>query len=71
MAVQMALSNPLRVGATTPLFDTAVGLGENRYAASPDGKRFLLNMGTAEGNSAPLVVVLNWAEHLATTQRAH
>jgi len=71
MAVPVALSDPLRVGTPTPLFDTAVGLGENRYAAAHDGKRFLLNVGTAEGSSAPLVVVLNWAEHLATTRQAH
>jgi eukaryotic-like serine/threonine-protein kinase len=71
MAVQVALSDPIRVGSTTPLFDTAVGLGENRYVPSRDGKRFLLNVGTAEGSSSPLVVVLNWAEHLVTTQRPH
>jgi hypothetical protein len=69
MAVPVALSDPLRVGTPTPLFDTAVGLGENRYTATHDGKRFLLNVGTAEGSSAPLVVMLNWAEHLAATQR--
>jgi Tol biopolymer transport system component len=71
MAVQVALSDPLRVGTPTPLFDAAVGIGENRYAASHDGKRFLLNVGTAEGSSAPLVVVLNWAERLAATRQAH
>jgi len=70
-AVPVALSDPLRVGTPTPLFDTAVGLGENRYAASHNGKRFLLNVGTAQGSSAPLVVVLNWAEHLAATLQAH
>jgi hypothetical protein len=51
------------------LFDTDVGLGENRYSPSHDGNRFLMNVGTAEGTSTPLVVVLNWAEHLATTQQ--
>ena len=71
IAVQVAMSDPLHVGTPTPLFDAAVGLGENRYVASHDGKRFLLNVGTAEGTSAPLVMVLNWAEHLATMQPTH
>jgi hypothetical protein len=70
MAVKVKGVNPLRVGTPTTLFDTSVDLGENRYAPSADGKRFLLSVGTAESGSAQLVVVLNWAAHLATMQPA-
>jgi len=45
-----------------------VGLGANRYVPASDGKRFLLSIGTAESSAAPLVVVLNWADHLANKQ---
>jgi serine/threonine protein kinase/Tol biopolymer transport system component len=70
MAVKITRANPLQVGTPTPLFDTSVGLGENRYVPTSDGNRFLLNVGTAEGGSAQLVVVLNWAAHVAIMQPA-
>jgi Tol biopolymer transport system component len=71
MAVTATLAKPFQVGTIKPLFDAPVGLGGNRYVPAHDGKRFLLNVGTAEGSAAHLVVVLNWAEHLATMQPPH
>jgi hypothetical protein len=38
--------------------------------ASHDGKRFLLSVGTAESSAAQIVVVLNWADNLASIPRA-
>jgi eukaryotic-like serine/threonine-protein kinase len=70
MAVKVTTGNALQAGTPIPLFDTSVDLGANRYAPDYDGRRFLLNVGAAETGAAPLVVVLNWAEHLTTTQSA-
>jgi len=51
-------------GTPTPLFDTDVGLGENRYAATHDGKRFLLNVGyRIKLVPQTLVGVLNGPKH--------
>jgi Tol biopolymer transport system component len=69
MAAKVNLASPLQVGTPTPLFDTSVGLGTNRYVPTRDGHRFLLNIGTRE-SAAPLVVVLNWLRHLAITHGA-
>jgi eukaryotic-like serine/threonine-protein kinase len=71
MAVKVDPTKPLQAGMPTPLFDTSVGLGANRYVPSKDGQRFLLSVSTPESSAAPLVVVLNWAEHLTITHRAH
>ena len=65
MAVRIGLTNPLQVGSPTRLFDTSVDLGANRYVPSRDGKRFLFSLGLADINAAQIVVVLNWADHLA------
>jgi len=70
MAVNVTLKNSLQAATPTPLFNTSVDLGANRYAPDYDGRRFLLNVGAAESSAAPLVVVLNWAAHLTTTQSA-
>ncbi|HMF59091.1 MAG TPA: hypothetical protein VK595_01885, partial [Vicinamibacterales bacterium] len=64
MAVQLKLTNQLQVGPPTRLFDAPVGLGENRYAPSPDGKHFLLSVPVSESSAAQIVVVLNWAGQL-------
>ncbi len=70
MAVEVTPGNALQAGTPTPLFDTSVDLGAHRYAPDRDGRRFLLNVGPAESSASPLVVVLNWAGHLAATQSA-
>jgi len=67
MAVQIKPTNPLQVGPPTRLFDAPVGLGENRYAPSPDGKHFLLSAPLSESSAAQIVVVLNWAGQLANS----
>jgi Tol biopolymer transport system component len=67
MTVQIKLTNQLQVGPPTRLFDAPVGLGENRYAPSPDGKHFLLSVPVSESNAAQIVVVLNWAGQLANS----
>jgi Tol biopolymer transport system component len=67
MAVKIDLANPLQVATPRPLFDTAVGLGANRYAPAHDGHHFLLSLGTPKASAAPLLVALNWAEHLTIT----
>ncbi len=56
--------HPLRVGAPIPLFDTSVGLGTNRYVPSRDGQHFLLSLGTARVDAAPLIVMINWIASL-------
>jgi eukaryotic-like serine/threonine-protein kinase len=56
--------NPLRVGEPVSLFATSVGLGTNRYAVTRDGRHFVLSLGTAKANAAPLVVVLGWMRQL-------
>jgi hypothetical protein len=63
-AVKVELGTRLRVGTPTPLFDRAVGLGSNRYAAAKDGRRFLISVGTADSTAGPLTVILNWAARL-------
>jgi Tol biopolymer transport system component len=55
---------PLNIGAPVPLFDTSVGLGTNRYVPSRDGQHFLLSLGTARVDAAPLMVMLNWTASL-------
>ncbi len=70
MAVKVTTGNSLQAGTPIPLFETSVDLGANRYAPDHDGRRFLLNVGAARTGAAPLVVVLNWADHLAATQSA-
>ena len=70
MAVQIRFTNPVRVSSPTPLFDTSIGLGDNRYVPSHDGTRFLLSVGLAESSAAQIVVVLNWASHLTSIHGA-
>jgi eukaryotic-like serine/threonine-protein kinase len=70
MAVPIRLTNPLQAGSPTHLFHTSIGLGANRYVPSPDGKRFLFSVGIAESSPAEIVVVLSWADHLASILRA-
>ncbi len=65
MAVPIKLANQLQVGSPTRLFDAPVDLGENRYAPSRDGKRFLLSVGVSESSAAQIVVVLNGAGQLS------
>jgi Tol biopolymer transport system component len=70
MAVPIRLTNAFEAGSPTRLFDTSIALGANRYVPSHDGKRFLLSVGTAESSAAQIVVVLNWADNLASIPRA-
>jgi hypothetical protein len=64
MAVPVTLTPQLQVGTPVALFETSVGLGTNRYAPSADGDRFLLSVPTPENGAAPIVVILNWADHV-------
>jgi len=50
-----------QVGAVKALFEVRPVLGlRYPYAVSPDGQRFLINSLPAEGDAAPITVVLNW-----------
>lgn len=71
MAVPVTSDTTFRAGAPTTLFETRadasgnVGIvGSSQYAVTPDGHRFLVSQ-PASGESAPVVVIINWAAALS------
>ena len=71
MAVEVNGAGPTFVaGVPQPLFEAHTstifpgGSGSSYYAASGDGKRFLLNTLVGESAPAPLTIVLNWTAGL-------
>ena len=58
-----------RVGAPVALFTAPVyGAGRNpnahRWAAMPDGQKFIINSVLTEAASEPITVITNWKELL-------
>jgi serine/threonine protein kinase/Tol biopolymer transport system component len=55
-------------GAPQVLFNTGITSGftnrRNHYVVARDGNRFLVNISAADGNTAPITVMLNWDARL-------
>ena len=66
MSVEVKAGATFEAGISKPLFDTRIEgyTNNNRYAVSPDGQRFLINVPVEAQTSAPLIVVLNWTADL-------
>jgi eukaryotic-like serine/threonine-protein kinase len=67
MAVDVkATATGFEAGIPKVLFDShaAPAQGKNHFVVAPDGKRFLVLTSPSEGNSSPMVVMMNWAESL-------
>ena len=62
-AAVTAQGSTIEVGSVNPLFSFAPYGVRHFYDVAPDGQRFLVNT-VAEASSAPITVVLNWAEGL-------
>jgi eukaryotic-like serine/threonine-protein kinase len=55
----------LSIGKVLPLFQMNPVLGAgNAYDVTPDGKKFIVNSGTAQESTAPLTLVVNWTSLL-------
>jgi len=63
MAVDIKTGAGFEMGTQAPLFQTQVSSvsSPNRYDASADGQRFLVNTTVEEPSRTPIVVILNWA----------
>ena len=63
MAVDIKTGAGFEMGTPAPLFQTQVSSvsSPNRYDASADGQRFLVNTTVEEPSRTPIVVILNWA----------
>jgi hypothetical protein len=72
MAVEVKMTPQFEHSVPKPLFQTRIfgvggslaGGGYFRYAAAPDGKRFLIDSVAEETVQAPITVVLNWTAGL-------
>jgi Tol biopolymer transport system component len=63
MAVSIAPAGALRAGPPEQLFTTRLNLLQgirNSYAASPDGRRFLVLAPLVDRRSSPITTILNW-----------
>jgi serine/threonine protein kinase len=63
MAVDVRMAgSSFEPGIPKPLFSTTVDtyLAPNRFAATRDGKRFLVNSTIEADSTSPIIVVLNW-----------
>ena len=68
MTVTVDPGPPFRTGAPRALFTARVSpdtATRNRYAATADGERFLVNTTSGGGTPPPIVVVLDWTAGLA------
>ena len=68
MAVPVESGDAFRVGTPVKLFDamlTRSEISRNRYVATSDGQRFLLNMPLESNRIGVFDLVLNWTEELA------
>ena len=63
-----AVGGSLEQGIPKPIFSTDVDqyLLPNRYAASKDGKRFLVNNAVESTGAKPIAIVLNWTADTRT-----
>jgi hypothetical protein len=66
MAVDVRLGSSFEMGTPVALFQTQVSgfTSPNRYAASADGQRFLINSTVQDASPTPITVILNWAATL-------
>ena len=68
MAVPVESGTAFRVGTPVKLFDAVLTRNEisrNRYVATSDGQRFLLNLPLESNRIGVFDLVLNWTEELA------
>ncbi len=63
MSVMVTLGSPLQVAPARQLFVVAARTVNDMFDVSPDGQRFLVNT-TADRDTAPITVVLNWTSAL-------
>ena len=64
MAAEVKTGARIEVGIPKPLFKiNLTGYGD-QYAATADGKRFLIRESPQGGSEAQVMVVLNWAAEL-------
>jgi hypothetical protein len=74
MSVEVSTSPSFKAAAPKPLFSVQIAGGPaaaatHRWAISPDGQRFLINV-TPEGTApAPMTVVLNWYRSILPQSR--
>ncbi len=68
MAVDIDLGSEMKRGKSKALFNTGLivesGGGNDQYAVTPDGQRFLLLKPVTESAQIPITVVLNWTSLL-------
>jgi len=67
MAVDINAGNEMDSGTPHLLFDTKLSVKTDtrrQYAASADGRRFLLQKPLAEAASIPFNIILNWTSLL-------
>jgi hypothetical protein len=64
MAAEVNGKGTSEVGAVKPLFQISATGRSDRYAASADGQRFLINSALEQATTGPITVVLNWAAGL-------
>jgi hypothetical protein len=62
MAVEVKTDGPsFEAGIPKPLFDVHLtSTGRNRFLATKDGQRFLVNSPLEETTKAPIQVMVNW-----------
>ena len=66
MSVEIKTGATFEAGVPKMLFETRVDAyaSNNRYAVSPDGQRFLINVPVEAQSSSAITVVLNWTADL-------
>ena len=70
MAVDVTAGSTFDASVPKPLFQTfvipqgLVGSDRNKYVATSDGQRFLVNSSPAQAIFAPITLVFNWAQML-------
>jgi hypothetical protein len=64
MAVPIAGGSAIEAGVPKPLFQTHAvppsPVVTHSYDVTPDGRRFLINTVSGEGEQTPITVVVNW-----------
>ena len=66
MTVDITAGPRIDSGIPRELFDTGLTQipGNDQYAVTPDGQRFLILKPLAEAEAAPITVVVNWTAAL-------
>jgi serine/threonine protein kinase len=63
-----ARGTTIRVGSPQTLFqEQTVPTPMSPFDVTPDGRRFLINMPTAQGESEPISLLINWLSRLGTS----